>query len=298
VIEALSLAYGAEIAARLMMIGRAMQDAGRLACAAVDRQVGPDSWVRSPFAYQQAAHAAISVLVDFRPEGEPPVAPKSSWLPEGFDAQHIGLRAAKNLTTAVKGRRHPTLENSPRPFESCWSPKRKTTNERLDYPPRQSIVAPEIRRLARPDGKRRTHFLTVRGGKKDAQAKLAEQLASVGKGTFVEPSKITVAEHVRSRIAVWHAGGKIGEYTAARYHDMLRLYIAPHLGGTFLQRLSVDDVEKWHGTLLTSGLGAGTVRNAHTVLTRSLRDAVRSGVIVRSVAGRDGQRRLPTRRRR
>jgi integrase len=140
-----------------------------------------------------------------------------------------------------------------------------------------------------PDGKRRSQFVTVRGGKKDAQQKLAEQLAAVGKGTFVEPSKIAVAEHVRSRIAVWHAAGKIGEYTAARYHDMLRLYIAPHLGGTLLQRLSVDDVEKWHGTLLTSGLGAGTVRNAHTVLTRSLRDAVRSGVIVRSVAGRDGQ---------
>jgi integrase len=41
--------------------------------------------------------------------------------------------------------------------------------------------------------------------------------------------------------------------------------------------------------LLASGLGAGTVRNVHTVLTRALRDAVRHGIIARSVAGRDGE---------
>jgi integrase len=142
-----------------------------------------------------------------------------------------------------------------------------------------------------PDGKRRTQYLTVRGSKKDAQGKLAEQIAAVNRGAFIEPSRLTIADHVRSRIDAWHADGKksISDYTAGRYRDMLRLYIAPHIGGTPLQRLSIADVEKWHGTLLASGLSAGTVRNAHTVLTRALRDAVRHGIIARSVAGRDGE---------
>jgi len=59
--------------------------------------------------------------------------------------------------------------------------------------------------------------------------------------------------------------------------------------GTISAIESIADVEKWHGTLQASGLGAGTVRNVHTVLTRALRDAVRHGVIARSVAGRDGE---------
>lgn len=140
------------------------------------------------------------------------------------------------------------------------------------------------------DGKRKTVYETVRcAGLKEARLELAKRVAAVGQGSFVVPNRVAVTDHIRNRIAAWHAAGKIGEYTAGRYQDMLRLYIAPHLGSTPLQRLSVDDVEKWHGALLTSGLGAGTVRNAHTVLTRSLRDAVRSGVIARSVAGKEGQ---------
>lgn len=144
---------------------------------------------------------------------------------------------------------------------------------------------------AGPEGKRRTQYLTVRGSKKDAQVKLAEQIAAVSKGAYVEPTKITVADHIRSRIDAWHVDGKksISDYTAGRYRDTLRLYIEPHIGGTPVQRLTIADVETWHRTLLTSGLGAGTVRNAHTVLTRALRDAVRHGIIARSVAGRDGE---------
>ncbi len=140
------------------------------------------------------------------------------------------------------------------------------------------------------DGRRKTVYETVRcAGIKEARLELAKRLAAVGQGNFVAPNRVTVADHIRGRIAVWLSGGRLGEYTAGRYRDMLRLYIEPHIGGTLLQRLSISDVEKWHGTLLASGLGAGTVRNAHTVLTRALRDAVRHGAIVRSVAGRDGE---------
>lgn len=140
------------------------------------------------------------------------------------------------------------------------------------------------------DGKRKTIYETVRcAGIKEARLELAKRLAAVGQGSFIAPSRVAITDHVRSRIDVWQSAGDIGEYTAALYRDMLRLYIALHIGSTLLQRLSIADVEKWHGALLASGLGAGTVRNVHTVLNRALRDAVRHGLIVRSVAGRDGE---------
>jgi integrase len=140
-----------------------------------------------------------------------------------------------------------------------------------------------------PDGKRRTQFVTVRGGKKIAQAKLAELLASVGKGAFVEPSRLTVAEHVGGRIAVWHAAGTIGNATRERYNTLLKRQVTPHIGDVILQKLSTKDVEAWHGKLRTTGLAPRTVRHAHRLLAKALRDGVRHGLVSRSVAGRDGQ---------
>lgn len=46
-------------------------------------------------------------------------------------------------------------------------------------------------------GLRKIQYQTFRGTRAEAKAKLIELLASVGKGTYVEPNKITVAEFVR-----------------------------------------------------------------------------------------------------
>ena len=141
-----------------------------------------------------------------------------------------------------------------------------------------------------PDGKRRSRFMTVRGGKKDAQQKLAEMLASVGKGTFVEASKTTIAEHVGARIDVWYSAGVIGDTTRERYRVLLAKQIAPHVGGVALQRLGTADIETWHGKLRSGGLSPQTARQAHAVLRKALGDAVRHGLLARNVCGRDGER--------
>lgn len=53
-------------------------------------------------------------------------------------------------------------------------------------------------------GERRTRFVTVRGTKKDAQAKLRELLTEIDKGSYIEPSQLTITEHVRARVT--HSG--------------------------------------------------------------------------------------------
>jgi hypothetical protein len=107
-IEALTLAYGGQVAGRLMMIGRAMQEAGRMAAAAANPRTSPDQWVRNAFAYRQAMEAVMMVLFDLRPEGDP-AAPKTTWLPEDYKVELIGTYTAKMLTEAVKGKASPEL---------------------------------------------------------------------------------------------------------------------------------------------------------------------------------------------
>ena len=85
------------------------------------------------------------------------------------------------------------------------------------------------------DGKRRTVYETIRASsKRDAQAKLTERLAAIGRGEHVEPSKTTIAEHVKERIDVWHAAGSIGSRSFQLYGGLLDRYIRPHIGDTAL----------------------------------------------------------------
>jgi integrase len=141
-----------------------------------------------------------------------------------------------------------------------------------------------------PGGSRRLHFETIRGSRRDAQQRLAEMLAAVGRGTFVEPSQITVASHTRDRIEQWHSAGDIGNRTAEGYRKLLQHLVAPHIGDTALQRLGTVDIERWHRKLRAAGLSSRSIGHGHRLISKSLGDAVRLGMLMRNVAGREGQR--------
>src|SRR6266404_1111572 len=100
-------------------------------------------------------------------------------------------------------------------------------------------------------GKRLIRYVTFRGTKRQAEAKLTELLAAVGKGNYVEPTKITIAEHVRARVEQWEAAGDISARTAERYRELTENQIVPHLGARIMQALKPLDIETWHTTLRT-----------------------------------------------
>jgi len=139
-------------------------------------------------------------------------------------------------------------------------------------------------------GKRRSKYVSFKGSKRDANAKLAQLIASVGTGTHIDASKVTVAVFVKSRIDQWEASGKIGTRTAERYRQLAENQIDPHIGAIVLQKLTALDVEGWHTTLLTSGrvrggkggLAPRTVRHCHRLLSEALDDAV-GEVLTRNV---------------
>jgi integrase len=132
-------------------------------------------------------------------------------------------------------------------------------------------------------GTRITRYQTFRGSRKQAQLKLAELIAAVGKGSYIEPSKVTVPEFVSERIDRWEAAGDISARTAQRYRQLLQNQIVPHLGVKVLQKLTLLDVEQWHASLHNAGLAARTIGHAHRLLAKSLGDAERASMVVKNV---------------
>ena len=89
-------------------------------------------------------------------------------------------------------------------------------------------MAAQVRCRRDATGQRKTQYVTFRGTKREAQIKLAALIASVGQGSYVEPSKTTVAEFVRGRVDIWEAAGDITARTAKRYRQLVENQIAPH----------------------------------------------------------------------
>jgi integrase len=69
-----------------------------------------------------------------------------------------------------------------------------------------------------------------------------------------------------------------------RYVGVVRLYVAPNIGGVRLQALSAGHLNGLYAELERAGLSVSTRRLVHAVLGRALRDAERWGRVPRNVA--------------
>jgi integrase len=126
--------------------------------------------------------------------------------------------------------------------------------------------------------------------KRDCQEALNEALADLRKGTFVEPSRRTIASFLTDEWlpAVVTQGRRPG--TVANYRIHVTAHIIPALGGIELQQLSPAHLNSFYRALLSEGRRNGrpmarkTVRNVHNILHRALQDALRWGLVARNVA--------------
>jgi integrase len=141
------------------------------------------------------------------------------------------------------------------------------------------------------NGRRVIQYHSFRGTKKEAEYKLAELIAAVGKGAYVERSRVTVYEHVHGRIAQWQALDNITLKTAERYRELLNNQIKPHIGDVILQKLKAADVERWYATLRAAGrkdgaggLSARTIGHAHRLLSKALKEGMRHDLVARNAA--------------
>jgi integrase len=145
-------------------------------------------------------------------------------------------------------------------------------------------------------GGRKTVYRSFKGTKREAAAELARLLAQAADGGHIDPSKLTVAEHVRLRFEHWKATGVVSPGTAQRYEQLIEMHIVPHLGGRLLQKLNTRDIEAWHTALRVggrigrggrpdgeSGLSPRTIGHAHKILSKALREGVRHELVLRNV---------------
>jgi integrase len=136
-------------------------------------------------------------------------------------------------------------------------------------------------------GQRRTVSRTIRGKRVDAERELAKLVNAVHDGVHVDPSKLTVVEHLRSWLDGPH--GLAGK-TLERYRELVEQQIGPLIGETPLQKLRPAHVADWHARLLRGGgkhgrpLSPRTVMSAHRVLHRGLELALKTELIARNVA--------------
>jgi integrase len=132
-------------------------------------------------------------------------------------------------------------------------------------------------------GKRKRKWHSFKGTKREAQMERAKLIASIGKGDYIEPSKTTVADFVRSRIDQWEASTEISARTAQRYRQLLSNQIEPHIGAMALRKLRPLHIEQWHSALRGT-CASRTVGHAARVLSKALADAQRNDLVTRNVA--------------
>ena len=135
-------------------------------------------------------------------------------------------------------------------------------------------------------GKRLRHFETINGIRKDAQRRLAELLINIEEGTYIKQQrKLTLATWLLQWLA-GHVTGNLTPKTTESYQHELCHYIIPRLGGIRLNELRPHHIQNYVAKALSEGrrhriggLSSRTVQYHYRILSKSLDDAIRMGLI-------------------
>lgn len=143
------------------------------------------------------------------------------------------------------------------------------------------------------EGKRRQKWHGSYPTRKAAESAQAELVSEYHRGTYVEPSKITLEQWVRDS---WLPSMRtqVKPSTWDSYARNLRLHLLPRLGHRPLSEITAALLNATYGELLVSGrrngggggLSAKSVRYLHTTLHNALADAVDAGLLGANPADR------------
>jgi integrase len=130
-------------------------------------------------------------------------------------------------------------------------------------------------------GKRRRKWHSFRGGKREAQRECARLIAQQGDGGYIEPAKITTADF----LARWldYKKARLSPLSFERYRDLVRVNIAPAIGGIPLAKLQPIHLTDLYSKLLES-LSARSVTYVHRILKQALGEAVSWQMLSRNLA--------------
>jgi len=166
-------------------------------------------------------------------------------------------------------------------------------------------------------GRRITKYVTVRGTKRKAQEELTRLLGQRNEGSYIEPTKTTVAQYLRHWLEA-DIERRVAARTAARYRGIVEKNIIPKLGHVPVRKLTAAHIEAFEAELQREGwvkarakkkplggeeaptqekrgLSAQTVLHVHRTLSQALDHAVRLGVLFKNPARQVKPPRPPSR---
>jgi integrase len=155
-------------------------------------------------------------------------------------------------------------------------------------------------------GKRITKYATFRGTKREAKDELTRLLAHRNEGSYVDPTKMTLAEYLHHWLKA-DIDRRVAARTAARHRGIVEKNIIPRLGRVPMRKLTAVHIEAFEAELQREGwvkrrrlpkkvedpepapaekrgLSAQTVQHVHRTLSQALSHAVRLGVLLKNPA--------------
>lgn len=120
IFDAMTLAYGHQLAGLVIAVARAMSSAGRLSgFKSGDSGFLGQDWLDDPFAYEQALTAAVTVLKELRPPGRPVASGGDAKMLENLNvlmasthSKSWGEWSGKDFLCALRGEES-TVNDSP-----------------------------------------------------------------------------------------------------------------------------------------------------------------------------------------
>ena len=139
-------------------------------------------------------------------------------------------------------------------------------------------------------GRRRQHWESVKGSKRNAEKRLAELLHDIDIGGHVLKNDVALGAYL-DRWLEEYARPRVAPKTFEAYEHYVRRHLVRNLGGVRLQQLSTEHIQTFYAKCLSrgrldgnGGLSARTVRHIHMTLHDALEDAVGTGLLIRNVA--------------
>src|SRR5215467_9280818 len=143
--------------------------------------------------------------------------------------------------------------------------------------------------------KLKQRWVTFRGTRKQAEAKLTELVGDAHRGVLVEPTKLTFGEWLDAWLdkAIKPPAKTLRAYET--YKSVIARHLKPKLGAIALQQLKATDLKRYYteaGTGVPStetevaqpGLAPATLEQHHTIAHSALQAAVLEGLVQRNVA--------------
>ena len=113
---------------------------------------------------------------------------------------------------------------------------------------------------------------------KEVRQKLAQITASIDKGTYQTPNKITVSAWMDEWLTTF-CENKVKPLTLQSYRASIKNHITPAIGAMEVQAVKGAHIQRLYNSMTRAGLSGKTVKNTSAIMHKAFRVALKQGII-------------------